>query len=163
MSQYATTTDLQNLAITAAAATRFGSVAMNAQLQAASSLADGYIGGLFPLPLQVSPQGWDMSLTRAVCNIAAKFLYDQFGYNPGAPVDELIQRRYNEAIDFLVLVRDKRIEPQWVPDPILSASQADPAGDFAVTDLPVGLTSRGTVDNSDHSFGDATSLFWNGW
>lgn len=162
MSQYGTTTDLQSLAITAAAATRFGSTAMNAQLQAASSIADGFIGGQFLLPLQVSPQGWDMSLTLWVCNIAAKLLYDQFGYNPGAPVDQLIERRYREAIEHLGMVRDKKIQPLWTSDPTAAKSAPDPAGDFTVTDDPIGLTHRGTVDNSGSTVGSASSLFWNG-
>lgn len=161
MSQYATTTDLQNLAITPAAAGRFGATAMTAQLQAASSIADGYIGGQFALPLQVNPQGWDMSLTLIVCNIAAKLLYNQFGYGPGqANVDELIERRFTESIDWLIEIRDKKVQPQWI-SAASATSPADPVGNFVVTDDPIGLTSRGTVDNSGGFPGLTDFDFWN--
>ena len=61
----------------------------------------------FPLILRL------VALKLVVCEIAAKLLYDQFGYNPGAQIDALIQRRYDEAISWLVQVRDKVIEPQY--------------------------------------------------
>lgn len=138
-SQYATSTDLTSLAITVQAGNRFGA-AMDAALSAASSIADAYISGQFQLPLQDG--GWDMALRLHVCNIAAKLLYDQFGYNPGAPIDQLIERRYTEAISFLEKVRDKAVHPQWV-DASSVTPDADSAGDFVISDAPVGFTGRG--------------------
>lgn len=143
-SQYATTTQIQQLAITPAAYTRFENASpgcVAAALQAASSLLDSFLAGQFVLPLQTSPQGWDMSLTLAACVIAAKMLYDQFGYNPAAPVDTLIQQRYVEMLGWAAKIRDKEIQPQWVDSS--GTSPADAAGDFVISDAPVGFTGRG--------------------
>src|SRR5678810_1386593 len=111
-SQYAELADIKLLAITSQAADRFGTPAINAALQAASSEADSYIASQFTLPLITSPQGWDMSLTIAVCNIAAYRLYSQFGFNPNAPADQLIVNRYKDAIAWLGQIRDEKIFPQ---------------------------------------------------
>lgn len=144
-SQYASTTQIQQLAITPAAYTRFENASpgcVAAALQSASSLLDSYLAGQFVLPLQTSPQpGWDMSLTEAAAAVAAKLLYDQFGYNPNSPVDALIQRRYDERIAWAAKIRDKEIQPQWVDSS--GTSPADAAGDFVISDDPVGFTGRG--------------------
>lgn len=154
-SQYATTSDLQTLAITAAAGTRFGDTAMTAALQAASSIADSYIASQFTLPLITSPQGWDMSLTLAVCNIAAKLLYAQFGFNPGAPGDQLVEKRYQDALDWLAQIRDKLIFPAWTDSSVNTG--VDEAGDWVISDTPVGFTSRGVTDSVDV---DDAGDFW---
>lgn len=142
-SQYATTTELQQLAITPAAGVRFGSTAMDAHLQAASSIADSYIASQFELPLVTDPQGWDMSLTVAVCNIAAYRLYSQFGFNPnGQNADEWIVQRYRDAILWLEQIRDKKIFPQWSDSG--SGPTEQEAGPYVDSDIPVGFTSRGS-------------------
>ena len=141
-SMYATIAQLQTLSITQAQTTRFGVPAMTASLQAASSIADSYIASQFVLPLKANPIGGDMSLVMAVCAIAAYILNNQAGYNPGAPIDESIKARYDESLKWLELVRDKKIFPQWADssgDPI----GIDEGGDFVISDLPVGFTSRG--------------------
>lgn len=147
-SQYAFKDDLTSLSITAAAATRFGDPAINAQLQAASSVADSYIASQFTLPLETSPPGWDMSLTRAVCDIAAYFLYCQFGFNPNAPQDALIKARYEMAIAWLTQIKDKKIFPQWV-DAGNAPVGADEGGPFVISSPPVGFTDRGIVTNDN--------------
>lgn len=143
-SQYATNTELQQLAITAAAGARFGSTAMDAALQAASSIADSYLSSQFVLPLQTTPtQGWDMSLKLQVCNIAAYLLYCQFGFNPAAPGDQLIKERYDRAMSWLDGVGKKTITPVYTDSSGITPG-ADVAGDFIISDNPVGFTSRGT-------------------
>jgi phage gp36-like protein len=158
-SQYATTSDLQNLAITPAAYGRFGATAATAALQAASGICDGYISSQFDLPLQVSPQGWDMSLTMYTTWIAAFLLYSQFGYSPMAPADEIIESRYKKAIEWLQQIKTQEITPPWVSDPS-AVSRADAAGDWAITDDPVGFTSRGTVNNSSQPLDSSGAFFW---
>jgi phage gp36-like protein len=158
-SQYATTTDLQNVAITAAAFGRFGATACTAALQAASSICDSYIASQFALPLRVSPQGWDMSLTMYCAWIAAFLLYSQFGYAPMAPADEVIESRYKKAIEWLQQIKDQQISPQWISDPS-AVSNTDQAGDFTVTDDPIGLTARGTVNNSLQPISSSGAFFW---
>jgi phage gp36-like protein len=141
-SQYATEAQLMSLSITQANAQRFGNTAMVAALQAASSLADGYINSVFVLPLQTSPQGWDMSLTLHVCNIAAYLLFNQFGFNPNAPQDQLIVKRYNDAIAWLQSISEEKITPDWT-DSSGATPQSQAAGPFVISDPPVGFTDRG--------------------
>lgn len=147
-SQYATSSQYQQLAITPAAYTRFEAASpgcTTAALQAASSLLDTYLAGQFVLPLSVSPQGWDMALTAHTCWVAAKMQYDQFGYNPASATDALIERRYKDAIAWAEAVRDKRVQPQYIDSSGLEPT-ADAAGDFFVSDQPVGFTGRGSSD-----------------
>jgi phage gp36-like protein len=146
--QYAQESDLTSLALTPAAAARFGSIAINAQLQAASSLVDSYIASQFTLPLQVSPQGWDMSLTRSVCIIAAYLLYVQYGFNPSAPADQFIFERYKSEILWLEQIRDKEIFPQWIDSGTTPLGQ-DEGGAWVVSDPPVGFTGRGISSASN--------------
>lgn len=156
-SQYATIQELTSLAITQQAASRFGSGAMTAALQAASSEADAYISSQFVLPLEVNPPGWKMDLTLAVCNIAAYRLYSQFGFNPAAPADELIRRRYESAIEYLKKVANQEIHPQWV-DSSGSTSESVAEGPYIESDPAVGFTQRGV----DTSISDPNWSWW-GW
>lgn len=150
-SQYATEGQAQLLAITPAAYQRFEAASPGstiAALQAASSILDSYLAGQFVLPLQTTPtQGWDMALTAHTCFIAAKLLYNQFGYNANAPVDELIERRYDEAIEWGKAVRDKAIQPQYIDSSGVAPTQ-DAAGAFVISDAPVGFTGRGLPSSS---------------
>ncbi len=131
---------MQLIGVTPAAAARFGSSAVTACIQAASSIADSYLASQFTLPLQTSPQGWDMSLTRAVCHIAAYFLYAEYGFNPSsANADQMVKARYDNAIGWLEQIRDEKIFPQWTD----SSSSTPAAGDYIVSDEPVGFTDRG--------------------
>lgn len=142
-SQYGTIAQLQTLCITQAAATRFGTSAMDAALQAASSICDAYLPSQFTLPLVT----WDMSLTLAACAIAAQVLYNTIGFPPNAPGDELINKRAAAAYLFLEQVRDEKTFPQWTDssgqDPI------DEPGDYVVSDAPAGFTDRGILNTVD--------------
>lgn len=161
-SQYATTAQIQTLAITPAAYARFEALSpgsTTAALQAASSMADTFLTSQFVLPLQTSPQGWDMVLSLHVSNIAAYFLYSQFGFSAGAPgMDQLITQRYDRACAWLDEIGKKTVTPLYNDSSGAGATGADTAGDFTITDDPVGFTSRGTVDNSGGT-GDP-SQFW---
>lgn len=162
-SQYASPTDIQVSSLTPAAAARFGTAAINASLQAASSIADSYIVSQFDLPLQVfdssavppKDQGWDMSLTLGVCNIAAYLLYTQFGFNPGAPADQLIEERYKRAISWLEQIRDKLIFPQWIDANGTAEMTPDQSGDYVISDPIIGFTPRGAT----HIAGDLSNPF----
>lgn len=143
-SQYATSAQLSSLALTPAATSRFGATAIEAQLQAASSICDSYIASQFTLPLITEPQGWDMSLVMATCNIAAYLLYCQYGFNPAAPADKYIQDRYQAAIAWLEQIRDKLIFPTWT-DSTGDTPAFVEAGPYIESDPPVGFTDRGIV------------------
>lgn len=129
--------------VTPAVRQRWGDAAITAQLQAASSIADSYLSSQYTLPLKTSPQGWDMSLTMAVCNIAAYLLYCQYGFNPGSSQpDKLIQLRYDDAIKWFAQIRDEEVHPQWVD----SSTTVPEAGPYVISDPPVGFTGRGVVN-----------------
>jgi phage gp36-like protein len=151
-SQYATLAELQSIAITAASAGRYGEPAMTAALQSASGVADSYLASQFTLPLQVSPQGWDMSLTIAVANIAAYTLACQFGFNPAAPGDKLIEERYQRAIDWLKTISTEEIFPQWVDASGGTPEATAEGGPFVISDPPVGFTDRGLPFNTFSKF-----------
>lgn len=146
-SQYATTAQLQLLAITPAAFARFEAASAGcttAAIQAASSIADASLTSQFVLPLQTSPQGWDMALTMHVCAVAAWLLYNQFGYAPMAPGDDLIAKRYERALEWFDLIGKKTVNPLYIDSSGLTPG-ADTAGDFVITDSPVGFTQRGVT------------------
>lgn len=159
-SQYATTAQMQLLGITPAAYTRFETASpgcVTAAIQAASSIADTYLPSQFTLPLQTSPSnGWDMSLTMNVCWIAAYLLYNSFGFAPMAPGDEMVAKRYETALEWLGQIRDKKIFPQYLDSS--PNTGVDEAGNWVISDPPVGFTQRGITDDDD----DSDIGFWGG-
>lgn len=164
-SQYCTTAELQLLGIAPAAYQRFETASpgcTTAALQAASSIADSYLVSQFTLPLQTSPQGWDMSLTMNVAWIAAWLLYNQFGFNPAAPVDDLVVKRYEAAIDWLKQIREQQISPPFVDSSTSAGS--DEAGTFFVSDPPVGFGTRGIgqTDTGEYQYPNGVNC-WRWW
>jgi phage gp36-like protein len=138
-SQYAEASDIVALGIPQATAARFGTTAINAQLQAASSIADQYISASFTLPLV----SWTYDLRLIVCSIAVYYLYFQYGISDN---DHLIENRYKSALEWLGRVADKTMHPQWVDS---SGSTTDGgAGNFMVSDQCVGFTSRGVTSGT---------------
>jgi len=140
-SQYATPAELARLSLTSAALQRFGgesSPIVLAMLQAASSECDAYFPSQWKLPLV----SWDMNLRRVTCNIAAYLLYSQFGYNTAAPGDQMVVRRYEQAIAWLIQIRDKIIFPPYVDITGIDPQTLE-QGDYAVSDGSVGFTATG--------------------
>lgn len=164
-SQYATTAQLQLLALTPAAYARFETASpgcSTAALQAASSIADSYLVSQFTLPLQTSPQGWDMSLTMNTCWIAAWLLYTTYGFAPMAPGDDLVVKRYDSAIRWLEQIRDKQIFPAWVDSS--TNTGVDEAGAFIQSDPPVGFTPRGiNTNDGEYAWTNPDSQDWWNW
>lgn len=145
-SQYATATDITSLSLTPQAANRYGATAINAALQAASSRADSYLASAFVLPLQVTPQGWDMQLTRCVCDMAAFDLARQYGLNPNAPDFAAIRSLYDGAVSWLEQVRDKKLTPQYV-DSEGTPDNVEEGGPFVITATQRGYSERGITNN----------------
>jgi len=149
--QYATIEQLVALSLTPASAAKFTTDAMTANLQAASSRADLYLSSQLELPLSQ----WDMILTKAVCDIAAKELFSQFGYNPAAGGDANMQRRFMEAVEWLKQVSKQELRLDSNPNYVDSSSGSPKAGPMAISNSPVGFGfTAGT--NNDPSNG------WNG-
>lgn len=141
-SQYASPADITALSLTPQASARFGPIAVNAALQAASSRADVYLASAFILPLV----SWDMQLTRCVCDLAAFDLYRQYGLNPAAPDFAAIKSLYDGAILFLEQVRDGKLTPQW-EDSAGSPTNVEEGGPFVVTATTRGYSERDITSN----------------
>lgn len=103
---YATAADLARLALPARALTGIASADQDAALQAASSLADGYLAARYTLPLLA----WNDDLRRAVSLIAAYDLMTRRGYSPEGG-DEQLRLRYEDAIRWLEQVGKGAISP----------------------------------------------------
>lgn len=160
-SQYATTSQFQQLGITPAAFARFEALSPGSSLaaiQGASSLADTYLSSQFILPLVVSPQGWDMALTMYTCWIAAYEVYYQFGFNPSSPDWEILADRKDRAMKWLNGVGEKTITPLYADASGIDVD-ADRAGDFVISGAPVGFTNRGMTNTVGNCCFDPTT--WN--
>lgn len=140
-SQYAAPEDLVKYSLTSAQAQRFGAEQQAAACMAASAIADSFLSSQFALPLAT----YDVSLVMQVCNIAAWILHLQYGMNPNAPIDQIIQLRYENAIAWLTAISKSTISPNWTD----ASGTDDAAGDFVISDKPIGVTSRGVTDSGE--------------
>lgn len=107
MSSYATPVDLSRHGLSPAA---LGDVSLwdqQAALDAASSLADGYLAATFTLPI-VTPS---IDLVIAVCQIAAWNLLRRRGFNPEAGSDAAIRQGYDDSIRWLERVAKGDVVP----------------------------------------------------
>lgn len=107
---YATLADFEQLglppdAIAALNARVPGSITR--ALDAASTLADGYLRARFVLPLTA----WSDDLRQAVCGLAAASLLMTLGLDPESPDAVLIRERAKEARRWLEMVAAKKIHP----------------------------------------------------
>jgi phage gp36-like protein len=118
---YATLLDLAQQGLPDPALEEIDDPTKTAALEAASKLADDYIGGAFVLPLS----SYGASLTRHVVSIAVYDLLTRRGFNPDGS-DENVRRRYEDAIRWLERIADGRLKPADIidstPDEIESAS-----------------------------------------
>lgn len=108
MSSYAVPADLSTFGVNAAALSGFTNQQQQDALDAASSVADGYLRSRFQLPLTgtVTPD-----LKRAVCAIAAFDLLTTGGFNPESGSDQVILIRQKAAMQWLRDVADGRVTP----------------------------------------------------
>lgn len=123
-SQYATRSDLTTLGISASALVSVSTGDQDSALQAASELADSYLGNRFELPLTL----WGMDLRRCVCTIAAYDLMRVRGFNPEAGDAEVFRDDYKDAIRWLEKVAKGEVTPINVVDSdSTGANQTDTA------------------------------------
>lgn len=110
-------------------------------LDAASSLANGYLraSGLV-LPLTA----WGDDLTKKVCHIATWDLMCLRGFNPESQTNDVVRQRYEDAIAWLVAVSKGVVVPDGIEDssdpPQDSQAAATAAGEAVVA----GRVSRWT-------------------
>lgn len=120
---YATSSDLARLGVGSGATAGIAAGDITAALDAASSLADSYLGAQYTLPLV----SWGDDLRRAVCMIAA---YDVIagnrGFNPENGDDTNLRLRYQDALDWLKRLADGSVVPGGVVDS--TADESDGGG-----------------------------------
>ncbi len=123
MQAFASPSDLARLGVGAAATVGIASADIAAALDAASSLASGYLAAQYTLPLA----SWGDDLRRAVCMIAA---YDLIGgnrgFNPENGADVTLRLRYEDAIKWLEKVAAGTVIPIDVVDATPSATEGAP-------------------------------------
>ena len=136
MSSYATTEDLSNLGVTSDSFEDIDDEKLQAALDSASTLADGYLASKFQLPLVSSGQ----DLAEAVCKIAAYNLLGSRGYNPELGGDVVLRARYDDAIRWLEGVSAGKISPAITDS---SGGPAQVGGPFVLS--PVQSSYDGTL------------------
>jgi phage gp36-like protein len=94
MAAYATQADFAQLGLPAKATTGIAYADIDAALEVASRQVDSYIGSRYDLPLV----SFDMSVTIAVCSIAAYNLLSRRGFAAGAADAEIVRQRYEDAL-----------------------------------------------------------------
>lgn len=97
MTRYATMTDLARLGLPSAALSGVATETQEDALDAASSLADGYLTSRYALPLSA----WGADLTACVAKLAAYDLMTTRGYAPEAGRDDQLRLRHEDAMRWL--------------------------------------------------------------
>lgn len=138
MSSYATLQDLYVHGLPGAALSGMLESEQQAALDAASTLADGYLRNKFTLPV-ITPS---LDLVMAVCQIAAWNLLRRRGFNPEGAIDATVRQGYEDAVSWLKRVSD------GTTTPMLTDSSGAPAGKavggaFAVQPQPTGQLDSG--------------------
>ena len=114
---YATVSDLTTYSLPSAAVASLSAPLLQAQLDAASAVADGYLRARYSLPLLVP---YPADLVIQVCNYAAFSIMALRGYNQDSGADIQIQQRYLCAITWFESVERQRIHPLVVETAIAS-------------------------------------------
>ena len=114
---YATVSDLTTYSLPSAAVASLSAPLLQAQLDAASAVADGYLRARYSLPLLVP---YPADLVIQVCNYAAFSIMALRGYNQDSGADVQIQQRYLCAITWFESVERQRIHPLVVETAIAS-------------------------------------------
>jgi phage gp36-like protein len=131
MASYATRADLYLFGIKAAALVGITTGDQDLILEGASRACDSYLEPRYSLPLTV----WGTDLKRATSAIAAwDLLAAARGYNPESENDP-IRKRYDDAIKWLVQVRDGSLGLVGAVDATPSVMEHDLA---AYSDEPAG-------------------------
>lgn len=131
MTRYATTTDLTRLGLPSAALSGVATETQEDALDAASSLADGYLSSRFGLPLSA----WGDDLRGCVCKLAAYDLMVTRGYSPQTGPDENLRLRHEDAMRWLRDVASGIVAIQGVTD-ATPTDTTDNSGSRMITNTP---------------------------
>lgn len=105
MSQYATSAELQNFGLPAAALTGISTAIQDQHLTLASGRVDSYLRGRYSLPLTAP---YPDEIKSAVCSIAAYTLLKRRGYNPDA-YDSNFRDEYLSTLEWLDALSQGRV------------------------------------------------------
>jgi phage gp36-like protein len=140
VTSYALVVDLTQLASNPNSLATVPAADQQAELDACSAEADGYLAAQYKLPLI----SWGTPLRRHVCNMALYYLMSRRGYKPGGS-DTSFEDRYNRAIEWFRGVSAGRITP---PDIVDSSPAGLRQGAPAVVTGLVGNTVGGSMTPS---------------
>lgn len=113
MSSYATITQLTQFALPAEAVQNISNAQLQAELDAASTVADSYLRGRYPNGIA----SFDIDLSLNVCYLAAYSIMSARGYNPEAGADSIYRDRWMAATEWLKGVQRQSIHPNITPNP----------------------------------------------
>lgn len=123
MSQYATTTELQNFGIPVAALTGITAAIQNSHLTLASGFIDSYLRGRYSLPLAVP---YPDEIKRATCNIAAYTLLKRRGFNPDA-YDSNFRDEYLSTLEWLDKLSEGKVNLDIAADATPTVQEGRPS------------------------------------
>lgn len=113
MSSYATITQLLQFALPQEAVQNISNATLQAELDAASTVADSYLRGRYPNGIST----WDVDLSINVCYLAAYSIMAARGYNPEQGADSTYRDRWVAATEWFKGVQRQAIHPNITPNP----------------------------------------------
>jgi phage gp36-like protein len=110
--RYAERADLAKYSLPAAVLAAIATADQDSALDAASQVADGYLGAKFVLPLTA----WGEDLKRAVCDFAAWILIKRRGFSPQNADGGMIREAYDDSVEWFKGVAAGKVVPSSVRD-----------------------------------------------
>ena len=123
MSQYATTTELANFGLPAAALTGISGTIQDQHLTLASGKVDSYLRGRYTLPL-ASP--YPDEIKAAVCALAAYTLLKRRGFNPDA-YDSNFRDEYLSTLEWLDKLSEGKVNLDVAADATPTVHEGRPS------------------------------------
>ena len=123
MASYATTTDLASYAVNPQAFAAIAPATQQAQLDAASTVLEGYFADQYHLPL-VAP--FPVDLKMQVCAIAAFWLMGFRGYKSDVNGDSVVRQRFDDAMAWAKGVASGMISPAGIIDSTPTTKEGAP-------------------------------------
>jgi phage gp36-like protein len=110
MASYITLQELQDQGIPPDGLSGLSAAQLNDAIAWASDEIDGYISKRCTLPLTKVPS----DIKRRCAILASWYALTRRGFKPGAPLNELLVKLYDDAVSWLLSVSKGDITPQWI-------------------------------------------------
>lgn len=117
-------TDLVTYGLPASALVNVPLATQQAQCDAASLMADGYLSPRTPTPIPQTNGAYPTDLVMRVAQIAGFMILCTRGFNPESGADVAVQMRHDLAIQWLERVQRQALTPAWIVEPTSSSYQA---------------------------------------